>query len=143
MLSERGPRSVYAHNSLAIQLAQMGRLDEALRVYQTALDLDPFARGVRNNIASVYLSRSQADMALAFLEEEKKQSPHLPLVHFNTGQATLLRGDVLRASREFIEELRLNPSEARAAYHLARCYQDLGETNLSALASTLASTLAP
>ena len=69
--------------------------------------------------------------------------PQLAGARRNAGLAHLLKDQTRKAAAQFVAELRINPTDARSAYYLARCYSDLGDTTRARRAAELALTLSP
>lgn len=65
------PKNADVHNLLGYSYRNAGRIDDALREYEIALDLDPNHKGAHEYIGIAYLSAKQPDKArqhLASLE---------------------------------------------------------------------------
>lgn len=82
-----------------------------------------------------YESQGNADLALAEYREVVARSPGRPGIHFRMGRVLLTRGqqgssrpeDLAEAAKEFELELKLDPTNANAAYELAEMHRKSGE----------------
>ena len=63
-------------NNEGVELEKSGKLASALEKYQTALDLDPFHRGFRRNLALCLCRMGQWDRGIAELKEVLRQNPN-------------------------------------------------------------------
>jgi tetratricopeptide (TPR) repeat protein len=99
-LATIAPESVWLHQAAAEANESQGLYDAALREYQQVLALSPKRPGIRFRIGRTLLERS------------------------NNGAST---DDVVAARKAFEEELKLDPTNANAAYELAEMHRKAGE----------------
>ena len=57
------PQNACAYNSLGVSLAQLGREDEAIRVYDAALKIEPTLRQAQQSLAELRSQRAAAAMS--------------------------------------------------------------------------------
>lgn len=140
---ELAPGSVMALNSLGLGLGLSGQSDEALAVLHRALELDPAASSVHLNLGAEHLRRRQPESALGHLDEAVRLHPNIQGAWRNIGLAHLLLGDADAAATAFLEELRRNPLDLRAAVRLAETAAEAGNIDVARRAADLASLLTP
>ncbi len=139
---ELEPESVMALNSLGLALGLTGHSDEALSVLHRALEIDPAASSVLLNLGAEHLRRREPLLALGHLDEAVRLQPNIQGAWRNIGLARLLQGDPDAAVTAFLEELRRNPFDLRAAARLAETAAEVGELELATRAADLATRLA-
>lgn len=82
-----------------------------------------------------YESQGYADLAIAEYRQVLALSPGRPGIHFRLGRVLLARAqqgssrpeDLVDASKEFVQELQLDPTNANAAYELGEIHRKAGE----------------
>jgi tetratricopeptide (TPR) repeat protein len=97
-LASVAPGSVWLHQAAGEANESQGLYEAALREYQAVLDAAPRRPGIHFRIGRVLLARSAASS-----------------------------GDAAAARQAFEEELRLDPTNANAAYELAEMHRKAGE----------------
>lgn len=98
-LSQVAPNSVWRHQALAEASESQGSNDTAIREYRQVLTLDPHRPGTHYRLGRTLLARAQR---------------------------TTSAEDTAAATKEFVEELRQDPSHANAAYELAEIQRSAG-----------------
>ncbi|MBC8346978.1 MAG: tetratricopeptide repeat protein [Candidatus Marinimicrobia bacterium] len=75
------------------------------------------------------LHRLQKDISKAdsYLVRASKSNPHSSFVHNEAGWLAVAKGNYILAEKEYLEAIRLLPSNLTARYTLARIYQKLGK----------------
>jgi len=96
-LSQKAPSSVWTVQSKGEAFESQGNLDAAIAQYRKVLELDPRRPGIHYRLGRVLLSRSQESSSRA------------------------------EAAKEFGEELRIDPTNANAAYELGEIFRKSGE----------------
>ncbi len=71
------------HNSRGIELADRGWLDEAIREFKRAIDLDPDSAHAHDNLATVYAEKKLYREALAEYLTALKLEPDSATAHYN------------------------------------------------------------
>jgi tetratricopeptide (TPR) repeat protein len=138
---EREPDSVMALNALGLGLGLSGRSDEALVVLHRAIELDPEASSVLLNLGAEHLRRREPESALRRLDEAVRLHPNITGAWRNIGLAHVLLGDADTAAAAFLEELRRNPLDRRAAVRLAEEAAEVGDLEIARRAADLAALL--
>jgi tetratricopeptide (TPR) repeat protein len=106
------PNNAEAHNNFAVVLAQDGRIDDALREYQRALQILPDFTEAHFNLGVMLFTRGQLDPAIGEFEEAIRLQPDYARAHYNLGLALLQRGRVAEALPHAEKEVALEPDYA-------------------------------
>ncbi|HEX4638936.1 MAG TPA: tetratricopeptide repeat protein [Chthoniobacterales bacterium] len=121
------PRSARAHYNYGAALQQNGRVDEAEKEYNAALQIDPTYTKVHVNLAVLQMAQSKLDAARTYYERAIQLDPNSGEVR--SGYAYLLerlgRADEARA--EYQKAIRLSPKEARLFYTYGAFLDKRGE----------------
>ncbi len=76
------PNLVSAHQRFGSYLTFMGRFDEAIKHYETALELDPFSLQINMNLATTYYLKGEYERAVNLLNETIELEPNYMPTHF-------------------------------------------------------------
>src|SRR4051794_4666273 len=71
------------HNSRGIELADRGWLDEAIKEFKKAIDLDPDSAHAHDNLATVYAEKKRYREALAEYLIAIRLEPDSATAHYN------------------------------------------------------------
>src|SRR3954467_10125188 len=96
------------HNSRGIELADRGWLDEAIREFRKAIELDPASAHAHDNLATVFAEKRQFRDALSEYLAAIKLEPESPTAHYNLACFLTTHGTEM-AVDEFLESLELDP----------------------------------
>jgi tetratricopeptide (TPR) repeat protein len=121
-LAPNDPKWIY----LLAKLDQLeGRVDEAIRRFQTVTSLNPQLLAAHVNLGNIYLELNRLDDAArsfsAALEIEKQN----PAAHYGLGQVALSRRLYAEAVAHFEKALASAPDANRIHYALAMAYRGL------------------
>jgi tetratricopeptide (TPR) repeat protein len=100
-LAEVAPTSVFMHQAAGEANESLGNLESALHEYEKVLALEPGRPGIHYRMGRVFLARARPPRSEADAEA--------------------------RAAREFEEELRIDPTNADAAYELGEIVRRAGD----------------
>src|SRR5690606_35760975 len=103
---------------------RLGQLDEALRQYARAIELDPSYLAPRLGRARVRLVRREYALAISELEAARTLAPDSAAVLRGLGQAHLIMREVGKAVPLLERATRLDPDDAEAHYFLGSAYYD-------------------
>lgn len=103
------------HYNMGLLLALTGRLNEAVKEYEAALDRDPMHSDARTNLAAALARQGQLDRAAEELRRLLEYDPENAGARTNLGLVLLQQGHREPARRQLEEALRLNPQLAPAA----------------------------
>lgn len=116
---KKQPSHLGALNSIAVIYAQTGRIDEALKTFKLALELDPQASHVHNNFGYTLLRDRQLDEAERELKLAHDQNPSSSQTSQNIellarSREQLATGPQLVAIAPHVYELRDRPAASAA-----------------------------
>jgi tetratricopeptide (TPR) repeat protein len=109
------PRSADAHHHLGIALYYSGRIDEAIREFRIALELDPALASAYASMAQALIEAGRDDEAMAALSESARLDPMDPDVHGALAFLLVNKGRLDDAKTEYQRALRLQPH--RGVWH--------------------------
>lgn len=115
------------HLSLALGLAESGRIAEALEENRKAAELDPGSFTARVGYAATLKAAGDLERAIAELEAAARIDPKIADVHNNMGNAYEKTGSEERALAEYREALRLDPRLFEAEMSLATLLSRRGD----------------
>jgi tetratricopeptide (TPR) repeat protein len=113
-------------NQRGIELADRGWLEEAVKEFNRAIELDHRSPFPRINRASVYLEQGRLLDALSDLIEAVRLAPDEPATHYHLGVFLSRYGSNLAVS-ELHASLNLDPEQVDALLQLGATYADRGE----------------
>ena len=108
--STANPRSGAVFNNHGMSLMLRGRVDDAVREFRQALQVEPGLRTALDNLALATALEGRYEMAMAAVPSEK-----LPATMNNAGFAALSRGDLVRAEDLFTQAVRSSPQHFQRA----------------------------
>jgi aspartate beta-hydroxylase len=110
----------------ARQLLASGRVAEAERAYEAALEKDPRNVEALNVVALAALRSGRTQRALDLLERAVSAAPDDPMTRHHLGRAYEAAPDLRKAADAQAEAVRLEPAFFIARLHLASCLERLG-----------------
>jgi tetratricopeptide (TPR) repeat protein len=128
----KNPRSLVAHNNLGFALKQQGKLQEALREFQVASELQaewlPEQNRVRllNNLGSTLATLGDHAAAVTHLQQAVRIKPAYAATRHNLGSSLLELGRVEEAIVQLQEALQLEPNSPKTLNNLGNAYAKLG-----------------
>lgn len=126
------PKSVKGEDNLGLAFQGMGKTQEAISAYRTAIswqkekldqDSGPFI-----NLGSLLLDQNQPQNALPYLQQAVYLSPRETRAHEELGKAYERLSELSKAQSEFESAVELAPGNFRLHYVLGRIYQKEGQT---------------
>jgi tetratricopeptide (TPR) repeat protein len=103
----------------------MGRVDEAIAIYEKALELapkDPEAPAARNNLGAILLSRGETDRALEHFEAALRAAPGNLESRYNAAFLYLEKGRTEEAIKLLEEAAKLEPNHEQVNLRLGFAY---------------------
>ena len=113
------PGDAAAHNLLATEYLQVGRVADAQAQLEEALRLDPRDAEAHSNLGAVLQAQGRLADGMPQLRTAVQLKPKDDRVHFNLGNGLLAAGQPDAAMREFRAAIALNPENADAHFNLA------------------------
>ncbi|MBI5762564.1 MAG: tetratricopeptide repeat protein [Planctomycetes bacterium] len=99
-----------------------GRIDDAIREFETALRIRPTQPLVHRNLAALYSRQNRLDDAILHYEADLAENPADAASRYFLGACYERRGDPDRASKQFRAALDINPDLVPAHLGLARLF---------------------
>jgi tetratricopeptide (TPR) repeat protein len=118
--------SFQAYNNLGLVYKSQGLIDEAIRRYKTAIQMNPNYPPAYNNLGNIFLSQGQNDKAIENFRIAIKLNPKYSEVHYNLGLAYGSKGLVDKAVAHYMISIRLNPNFPHPYNNLAIIYLSHG-----------------
>ncbi len=127
------PKSVNAEDNLGLSYEGLGRIEEALIAYKTAigwqaLSLDKTS-GPLIDLGALLLKQNRAQEALPYLRQAADISPEDSRAHEYLGKAYSDRNRMEEAQRELERAVAITPQSARLHFILGQIYRKEGLTN--------------
>lgn len=95
------PDLVLAHQRFGSYLTFMGRFEESIRHYETALEIDPFSLQINMNLATTYFLRGEYDRAIRHLSKTTELEPNYMPTLFVQGCVYIQQGQLEEAIEQF------------------------------------------
>ncbi len=102
-------------------------MDEAERIYQRALDLDPWLAIAYTNLGNIRFRRQDPAVAEVLYGKALDIDPNQPEAQYNLGYVKLERGDATSAIPLFHGAIDADPKFADAYFNLAMAYEQIGD----------------
>src|SRR3989440_6229332 len=115
------------HNSRGIELADRGWLDEAIKEFKKAIELDPESAHAHDNLATVYSEKKLYRDALAEYLKAIELEPDSATAHYNLACFLATHGSEM-AVGEYKEAIQLEPQYPDAHLNLGLTYADQGQS---------------
>jgi Flp pilus assembly protein TadD len=130
------------HNARGIELADRGWLDEAVKEFRKAIDLDPESAHAHDNLATVYAEKRRFREALAEYLEALDLDPDAPTAHYNLANFLATHG-LEMAVDEYRASLALDPEHPDTHLNLGLTLAEQGKQEEAERALRTAVDLAP
>lgn len=95
------PSLVLAHQRIGSYLTFMGRFEESIKHYETALELDPFSLQINTNLATTYFLRGEYERATNHLKRTSELEPQYMPTVFVQGCVYIQQGRLADAIEQF------------------------------------------
>jgi tetratricopeptide (TPR) repeat protein len=110
-----------------LECEQAGAMQDAVKSYQTAVEMDAGSAGAWLNLGTIFFNSRQLARAESYYKRALEADPDYALAHFNLANLYDERGDYPRALRHYQDAVRLSPTYADAHYNLALLFQVNGQ----------------
>jgi tetratricopeptide (TPR) repeat protein len=114
----KNPASFLAHNALGFVLAGQGKMDEAMRHYDLALQAQPDFASAHNNLGAALARQGKIDEAIRHYGLALQAQPEFALAHSNLGAALAGQGRMDEAMRHYDLALQMHADCAPAHNNL-------------------------
>lgn len=118
---------VSAHQRFGSYLTYMGRFEESIRHYETALELDPFSLQINMNLATTYYLRGEYERSIDQLIKTRELEPNYMPTHFVMGSAFVQQGRLEEAIAEFQLIYKLDEEAYLAMGFMGYCHALAGQ----------------
>ena len=108
----RNPESWMAHNNIAINLVQKGKMDEAIAHYDKALELDPTYGEAHYNLANALVRLGRVTEAISHYEKAVELNPNNAMAFHNLGSVLAQSGRLDEGIAQYRKALALTPNNA-------------------------------
>ena len=126
------PESVKAHNHAGQALEGLGRFDDAVSAYRTAIGIerngDQRSEWPYYNLGALMLAEGNATEAVELLEEALARNPLSVQTKTKLGAALSAASRLDEAQAQLREAVKAEPDNADAHYQLGRLLMKMGET---------------
>ena len=126
---DRNPASWMAHNNLGNVLLQEGRTDEAIALFQQALQIKPDYADAYYNLGNALLHETKVDDAIALYRRALQLNPDYAKAHINLGNALILEGKMDEAMDHYQQALQITPNDAEAHIDLGNALLQKGKAD--------------
>lgn len=126
------PQQPLPYVSLALVWMHMGKLDQALELLSSKLDMKeqhfalPYLLGQALMRTGPAVGSKQEQAAVEAFQRSIALNPNFPRPYVELGKIYVKHDQTEPAIEEFEKALQLDPKERAAAYHLARAYRKVG-----------------
>jgi Flp pilus assembly protein TadD len=130
------------HNARGIELADRGWLDEAIKEFHKAIELDPESAHAHDNLATVLAEKKRFREALTQYLRSLELDPEAPSAHHNLANFLATHG-LEMAAEEYRASLAIDPDHADTHLNLGLTLADLGKDDEAERELKAAVELAP
>ncbi|MHC4271116.1 MAG: tetratricopeptide repeat protein, partial [Planctomycetota bacterium] len=116
---EMAPKESYPRRGLASVLFNLGRIDDAMKEYQTALMFQPDDYVAHYGLAGALAKKNEIDQAVEHYIRSITINPNFPDAHSDLGAVLLKKGKVEQALEHFRKAVQLKPDSQLAWSNLA------------------------
>jgi len=111
-----------SNNKLGLVFLKKNLYDEAIREFQSALDIDPGFMEAYSNLGKAYLKKKMLQQAKEIFEQGIKNNSLYPDFHNNLGFTHYLLNDMKDAVQGLLKALEINPEYTDAQLNLCIVY---------------------
>ncbi len=119
--------SSFAHNNLGLVLAQRGALQEAIKEFRRAVEIDPFFVEAYTNLGNFLAQRGSRDEATVQLRRALEIDPGFVKARNTLANILVDKGDLDQAIAHLRKALETNPQFAMTHYNLGRALAKHGD----------------
>jgi len=116
------------YNNLANAFAKQGKISEAIKTAERALEVEPDYAVAQYNLGNLYAQQGKFDLAKRHFEAALRLLPNYAEAHGNYGQLLAEGGDIDAGMKHFEKAVTLNPTLSRAQLNLGVALAKQGKT---------------
>ena len=125
---KNNPGAWMAHSNLGSELANQGRVAEAVTEYAAALRIKPDYPELHSNLGNVLASQGRIEEAVAEYATALRINPDCAEAHNNWGLLLAGQGKLAEATAEYQAALRIKPDSVEAHNNLGSALANQGKT---------------
>ena len=110
---------------------EKGEKNNAIFMYQKAINTDAKYYKAHYNLGNIYLSEERYGMAVECYKQALKNCKDNPYLYYNLACAYIKLGDLKKAKNELINAVTINKNIPEIHYNLAYVYNRLGKTKIA------------
>jgi len=111
--------------------ADNGKIEDAVYMYQKAIEKDKKCYRAYYNLGNYYLERGEFHNAIDYYSKASKIKTDNPYIYYNLGCAYLKLNNFSQAKVNFNKALMYNSNIAELHYNLAYVYKNMGKDKLA------------
>ena len=112
-------RNAVAHTGLGKVYQSQGRIAEAVKQYQLAIEINPVHLQAHNNLGAILFQQGRLDEAIKHYQAAVRANPNYAKAHGNLGSCYYRQGKVNEAIAEYRLALKIDPNYVDARNNLA------------------------
>jgi tetratricopeptide (TPR) repeat protein len=112
-------RNAVAHTGLGKVYQSQGRIAEAVRQYELAIEINPVHLQAHNNLGAILFQQGRLDEAIKHYQAAVRANPNYAKAHGNLGSCYYRQGKVNEAIAEYRLALKIDPNYVDARNNLA------------------------
>lgn len=121
------PKSFKAHFNLGLVYEQEGKLEEAIKQYNIARQIQPDYFLIHNNLGNLYVTMGKFDLAEKEFIQSLEVKPDYFLTHNNLGNLYALNREFDIAVQAYRESIKLNPNYSESHNNLGSTLIEMGK----------------
>lgn len=106
---QQSPNNVMAHHHLGLVYLKAGRVDEAIKMLERAIAIDPMSGESMINLGAIYFSKGDIAKAQELNEEAIRVMPETAQAHANLGLIWQQRNELDKAIAAYDKAIQYNP----------------------------------
>ena len=110
---------------------EKGETQNAVFMYQKAININPKYYKAYYNLANIYLSEERYNMAIDNYKLASKYNPANPYVYYNLGCAYIKQGKIKNAKNALIKAVSIKNDIPEFHYNLAYVYKELNKPKVA------------
>jgi len=121
-----GEEKAEYYNDLGYALFLNGNIDDAIKNYMKAVELDPHLSTAFYNLGLAYRRLGDYKNAVKFYNKAVALNPEEPDYYYNVGIVYRLKGEPEKAIKSYLKAIQLNSENENYYNNLGNAYYDLG-----------------
>ena len=110
-------------NDVAVDAINKGNVDNAIKLYKEAIELDQESAITFYNLGNAYFEKGELEEAIEQYRQSIKNDPKNYLSHYNLGLCLYRLDNLTEAIEHYQKALEIFPKDATIHYNLAKAYE--------------------